>query len=86
MSDVSNIKDFQHSILNQINLAGYDTSNNVLDFKGNPVQLNPFASMTFQWQMQKLKKQYITWITLPFVLSENYWTVWLSVMNPKGKE
>lgn len=86
MTEPINIKDFQHTMLNQVKLWGYDTTHNVLDFKKNPVKYNPWASMTFSWQMTQARKQYIAMITLPLDIAATYWSTWHSVYSPKGKE
>jgi len=86
MTDPINIKDFQHTIINQARLWGYDTTHNVLDFKKNPLQLNPFTSLTFAWQVAQARKQFINWITLPLVIQGEFWKTWADVYSPKGKE
>lgn len=79
MTDPINIKDFQHTIINQAHLWGYDTTHNVLDFKKNPIKFNPWTSMTFNWQLAQARKQFITWITLPLVIQGEFWNTWANV-------
>ena len=86
MTDPINIKDFQHTILNQVKLFNYDTSHNVLDFKKNPAKYNPFMSMTFAWQMQQFQKHLIKIMTTPLDIQAAYWDTWHQVFSPKGKE
>jgi len=86
MTDPINIKDFQHTMLNQVKLWGYDTTHNVLDFKKNPVKYNPWASMTFSWQMAQFQKQLIKIMVTPLDIQAAYWDMWHRVYSPKGKE
>jgi len=86
MVNPTDIKNYQHSIINQAKLWNYDTSNNVLDFKGNPIKYNPLTSMTFNWQMAKFNKQVIQWITLPLVVQEEFWNSWIKVYAPEGNK
>lgn len=82
MTDITNIKDFQSSVVNQ---TKYFTDN-ILNFKSNPVKYNPFVSMNAFWQMQQFQKQFIKILVTPLDIQAAYWDMWNRVYEPKGKE
>lgn len=86
MTNPINIKDFQQGAFGDNSPYGYDPTHNVLDFKKNPMKFNPWASMTFNWQVVQARKQFIAWVTLPLVIQGEFWNTWSNVYNPKGKE
>lgn len=82
MTEITNIKDFQNSVVNQ---TRYFTDN-ILDFKKNPVKYNPFVSMNFFWQVTQFQKQFIKIMVTPLDIQAAYWDIWNKVYSPEGKK
>lgn len=41
-------------------------------------------SKLFPWHMAQVRRAAVAWMTLPFGVSESFWTTWSSVMFPEG--
>lgn len=60
-------------------------NNNVVSFQKKMIQQNPVNSMNFHWQVAQLRKNFIFMCTLPFVISESFWSTWTNVYSAGGK-
>ena len=43
-------------------------------------------SKLFPWHMAQVCRAAVAWMTLPFEVSESFWTTWSSVMFPEGEK
>lgn len=43
-------------------------------------------SKLFPWHMAQVRLAMVAWMTLPFEVSESFWTTWSSVMFPEGEK
>jgi len=41
-------------------------------------------SKLFPWYMAQFRRAVVAWMTLPFEVSESFWTVWSVTMYPEG--
>lgn len=41
-------------------------------------------SKLFPWRMAQMRHAVVAWMTLPFKVSESFWTTWSAVMFPEG--
>lgn len=62
------------------------STDNVLKFQKKAIQNNPFNSLTFQWNMAKLNKQFFSILMVPLAFQQEYWKMWEQVYDPKGNE
>jgi hypothetical protein len=93
---VDQIKDLSNTAINQAKYIAdevksnakelFSNSCNVLAFQKKSIQQNPFNSMTFYWQIAQMRKNFVFWSTLPFVIGETFWTTWRQVYAPEGKK
>ena len=83
---VDQIKDLSNTAINQAKYIADEVKSNILAFQKKSIQQNPFNSMTFHWQIAQMRKNFVFWSTLPFVIGETFWTTWRQVYAPEGKK
>lgn len=82
---MNEIKEFQQNALNQSKYITDNAKDNVVAFQKKIIQQNPFNSMQYTWQQAQMRKTFVFWSTLPFVIGETFWNTWQEVFNPGGK-
>lgn len=95
------IKEFQQNALNQSkywydharNNTGtfFITEGNIVDFKKEMIRQNPMNSMQYTWQEAQMRKMFVFWCTLPFIVGHEYWKTFHEVYRypataPTNKE
>lgn len=80
------MKELSNSIMNQANYWNASAKDKVVDFNKEIIRQNPMNSMQYNWQIAQLRKTFVFWSTLPFIISETFWTTWQQVYTPEGKE
>lgn len=83
---MNKIQETQNSIMNQIKYNSDNAKDNVLQFQKKAIQNNPYNSLTFHWQLAQVRKNFVFFATLPFVIGKAYWSMWSQVYSPEGKE
>ena len=82
-------KEILNSAMNQINLLHDDMQRNLTEAakiaSKKVVQMNPWNSLQFTWQVAQARKQFVFLATLPFVIGECYFNTWINVFAPEGK-
>ena len=78
-------KEIMNSAMNQINLLHGDMQSNLIQANKKAQQMNPWNSMQFTWQIAQVRKQFVFFCTLPFVIGECYFNTWINVFAPEGK-
>jgi len=88
---MNNLKELHHTAINQakylhdnLGSSGDNLKDNILQFQKKAIQQNPWNSLTFTWQMAQMRKNIVSYITFPLVVSQVFWETWSSVFNPKG--
>lgn len=80
------IKDISNTAINQAKFIADNIKDNVVAFQKKSIQQNPFNSMQWHWQVAQMRKNFVFFCTLPFVISESYWKTFQEVYTPEGKE
>ena len=90
------IKDLSNTVLNQAKYISDNAKDNVInflsantkdiDFQKKVIQYNPMNSMQYTWQIAQMRKNFVFFCTLPFVINQCYWDTFMQVYNPQGKE
>lgn len=88
------LKEISNSIMNQAKYNSDNFNDNVVsilsvntkatDFQKKMIQQNPMNSMQTQWYIAKMRKDFVFFMTLPFVISETFFKTWYSVYKPEG--
>lgn len=78
------IKDLSNSVLNQAKYNSDVIKDNIVDFNKELIRKNPMNSMQTQWYITKMRKDFVFFMTLPFVISETFWKTWYSAYKPEG--
>ena len=81
---MNEIKNLQNSVLNQMKYnsdVAKDMYNNPLQFNKGLSRQNPTNSMLSTWYIAQARKTFVHFCTLPFVISEEFWRVWLEVYS-----
>lgn len=79
-------KEFGNSLLNQAKYIQDYSTGNIVDFNKELIRKNPMNSMQTYWQIAQMRKNFVFFMTLPFVISETFWRTWQEVYTPEGKE
>ena len=81
-------KEILNSAMNQINLLHDDMQRNLTEASKiaskKVVQMNPWNSLQFTWQVAQARKQFVFLATLPFVIGECYFNTWINVFAPES--
>lgn len=88
---MNQIREAQSTALNQMKFLHEETKDNIMQFQKKVTRQNPFNSMQYTWQVAQMRKAFVFFCTLPFVIGEEYWKVWHEVYRypttaPKGEQ
>lgn len=81
---MKDIKDLSNSVLNQAKYNSDVIKDNIVDFNKELIRNNPMNSMQYTWQIAQMRKNFVFFCTLPFVIGESFWNTWQEVYNPGG--
>lgn len=86
------IKEFQQNALNQSkywydhakNNTGpfFTTEDNIVDIQKKIIRQNPMNSMQYTWQEAQMRKMFVFFCTLPFIVGQEYFKTWVEVYAP----
>ena len=76
---MNEIKEFQQNMLNQTKYLHDNANDNVVSIQKKMIQQNPFTSMRYTWQEAQMRKAFVFWCTLPFVIGETYMNTFYEV-------
>lgn len=80
------LKNLSNTLFNQTKYNTDLIKEGVQSFQKEIIRKNPVNSMQYNWQIAQMRKTFVFWATLPFVISESFWSTWADVYSPKGKE
>ncbi len=80
---MQDIKDLSNSVLNQAKYNSDVIKDNIVDFQKELIRKNPMNSMQYTWQIAQMRKAFVFYCTLPFVIGECYWNTWQEVYCPE---
>ena len=78
---MNQIRDVQNTAMNQIKYIADNAKDNIVDFNKKAIRYNPMNSMLASWYIAQARKTFVHLCTLPFVISEEFWRVWLEVYS-----
>lgn len=79
------IKDLSNTVLNQAKYISDNAKDNVINFQKELIRKNPMNSMQYTWQIAQMRKNFVFWSTLPFIISQTFWDTWQQVYRPDFK-
>lgn len=56
------------------------TASNVKQFN----RYNPALSSQAPWVIAAMRRSFVTWVTLPFIIQQEFWNTWSNVMYPES--
>lgn len=80
---MKDIKDLSNTILNQAKYNSDVIKDNIVDFNKELIRKNPMNSMQYTWQIAQMRKNFVFFYTLPFVISQTFWDTWQQVYRPE---
>ena len=81
---MQDIKELSNSVLNQAKYNSDAIRDNIVDFNKELIRKNPMNSMQYTWQIAQMRKNFVFFCTLPFVIGESFWNTWQEVYSPGG--
>ena len=80
------LKNLSNTLFNQTKYNTDLIKEGVESFQKEIIRKNPVNSMQYNWQIAQMRKTFVFFYTLPFIVAEEFFKTWASVYSPKGEK
>lgn len=77
------LKNLSNTLFNQTKYTADLIKEGVESFQKELIRNNPMNSMQYTWQIAQMRKNFVFFCTLPFVIGESFWNTWQEVYSPE---